>query len=98
MSKLRELARGQQCQLRIPGVCCFNTETTVLAHIRRNIAGLSIKPSDLCAVWACHKCHDEIDGRGASRFNPEEIDSFILAALLRQLLWYETHEVLNVCL
>lgn len=31
---LRKTARGRECQLRVPGVCNFNPETTVLAHYR----------------------------------------------------------------
>lgn len=97
MSKLRNLARGQECMLRIPGVCNFNTETTVLAHIRLG-TGLSQKPPDTCGVWACSSCHDVIDGRTKTRFSGEEIDSLVLGGLLRQLQWYDKHEVLTVCL
>ena len=62
MADLRKAARGHECQVRIPGVCNGNHETTVLAHIR--IAGLSgIKPPDLIAAIACSSCHDEIDRR-----------------------------------
>ena len=33
MSKLRKLARDRECQVRIPGICNHNPETTVLAHL-----------------------------------------------------------------
>ncbi len=33
MADLRKAARGRECQVRIPGVCNGNPETTVLAHI-----------------------------------------------------------------
>ncbi len=62
MKNLRKAARGRDCQVRIPGVCNFNPETTVLAHIRRG-GGIGMKPSDLCGVLACSSCHDMIDGR-----------------------------------
>ena len=32
MSKITESARGQQCQVNIPGVCSGNPETVVWAH------------------------------------------------------------------
>lgn len=38
MADLRKAARGRECQVRIPGVCNGNPETSVLAHIR--LAGL----------------------------------------------------------
>ncbi|ECK2143415.1 DUF1364 domain-containing protein, partial [Salmonella enterica subsp. enterica serovar Enteritidis] len=32
MADLRKAARGRECQVRIPGYCNHNPETTVLAH------------------------------------------------------------------
>ncbi|HFR8650170.1 TPA: nuclease domain-containing protein [Escherichia coli] len=34
MADLRKAARGRECQVRIPGVCNGNPDTSVLAHIR----------------------------------------------------------------
>jgi hypothetical protein len=61
MSKLRKAARGRDCQVRIPGVCNHNPETTVLAHLSG--AGMGRKANDLHGAWACSDCHDVIDGR-----------------------------------
>ena len=64
MADLRKAARGRECQVRIPGVCNGNSETTVLAHIRiAGLCGTGIKPPDLIAAIACSSCHDEIDRR-----------------------------------
>ncbi|MGP3134015.1 DUF1364 domain-containing protein [Serratia nematodiphila] len=64
MSKLTKEARGRECQVRIPGVCNFNPETTVLAHYRlAGTCGTAIKPDDKQAAWACSACHDEVDRR-----------------------------------
>ena len=51
--------------VRLPGICNFNSETVVLAHIRLiGVSGMGMKaPSDLLGSWACSACHDEIDGR-----------------------------------
>ena len=63
-TKLTRAARGRDCQVRLPGICNFNSETTVLAHIRiAGLCGTSMKPPDLIAAWACSACHDEIDRR-----------------------------------
>lgn len=64
MTDLCKAARGRECQVRIPGVCNGNDETSVLAHIRlAGLCGTGIKPSDLIAAIACSACHDEIDRR-----------------------------------
>ena len=45
MSALTKLARGRACQVRLPGICNFNAETTVLAHYRlAGICGVGFKP------------------------------------------------------
>ena len=64
MSKLRDYAKGKECQVRIPGVCNFNPETTVLAHLNQiGISGRSLKAPDQLAAWCCSACHDEVDER-----------------------------------
>jgi hypothetical protein len=64
VSKLRDAARGQACQVRIPSICNFNAETTVLAHYRLSgLNGVGMKPLDICGSWTCSDCHNAIDGR-----------------------------------
>ena len=60
----RKAARGQPCQVRLPG-CNGGGETTVLAHYRlAGFCGTGIKPDDdVFGAWACSNCHDRIDGR-----------------------------------
>jgi len=61
---LRKEAKGRGCMVRLPGICNFNSETVVLAHIRlAGISGMGMKSPDLLGAWACNACHDEIDGR-----------------------------------
>lgn len=61
--KLRDSARGQDCTVRIPGVCNFNPETTVLAHLPSGSKGVGMKGPDNIAVFACSCCHDILDRR-----------------------------------
>ena len=50
--------------VRLPGICNFNSETVVLAHIRlAGVSGMGMKSPDLLGAWACNACHDELDGR-----------------------------------
>lgn len=64
MTKLRKEAKGKDCQIRLPGICNFNPETTSLAHYRMSgLSGMGLKPDDEIAAWACSACHDEADRR-----------------------------------
>lgn len=61
---LRKKAKGQECQIRLPGVCNFDPATTVLAHYRiAGLSGMGIKPPDWLGAWACSACHDAVDRR-----------------------------------
>lgn len=81
MSKLRKSARGQMCTLQIYPYCNNNKETTVLAHIPSNYKGLGMKSPDYFGVYACHNCHDVIDGRTKTDLSKEEILRCQLRAL-----------------
>jgi len=86
---LRNLARFQQCQLRLceddgTRICSFTPATVVLCHVRRGgVAGIGQKPVDLCAIYACSNCHDCMDGR--RKHNIANLDGDILNALCRTL-------------
>lgn len=56
-------SRGQQCTLRIPGVCNFNPDTVIPAHIRDRHKGAGTKASDLSVCNACSSCHACFDGQ-----------------------------------
>lgn len=61
--KLRDSARGQECTLRLPGICNFDPATTVLCHLPVMQRGIAIKSPDLASCFGCSSCHDAIDGR-----------------------------------
>jgi len=51
--------------VRVPDICTCGGEDTVLAHYRMaGLSGMGQKPDDIFGAWACHACHDAIDGRG----------------------------------
>lgn len=56
------------CQVRYPGICNGNTETTVLAHANGSAAGkgMGMKAPDYLAAYACSSCHALYD-RGMKR-------------------------------
>lgn len=84
MTDLRKEARGRQCQARIPGVCNFNPETTVLGHVRMaGITGAGEKAPDLLGAWVCSDCHDCIDGRAHKQIGLAARQTAMLAAVIR---------------
>jgi len=64
MSKITESARGEDCQVRLPGVCSFNPQQTVWAHANGHAAGkgMHLKSPDALGTYACYPCHMVIDG------------------------------------
>lgn len=83
MSKIRKSAKGEDCQVRIPGVCKFNPKTTVLAH--DGGAGWALKANDIHSVYACYECHLVIDG-AKSEFTREEIKLMFYDGMVRTQL------------
>ena len=83
--KLRQLAKGQECKVRIPGVCNHNPETTVLAHMGG--AGMALKDRDIFGAHACSSCHDVIDGRSNEVDDDFAVQVFFLAAIIETQHW-----------
>ena len=59
-SKIRLSAKGEQCLVRVPGVCNLDSATVVLAHL--NGAGVGMKNPDWKSAYACSSCHEWLDG------------------------------------
>ena len=84
MSKIRKSARGQQCQIRLVGICNHNPETVVLAHYRMaGTCGMGMKPSDIQAAYACSRCHDASDGRLKTDLSSDEIQTAFAEGVMR---------------
>ncbi|GAA0586532.1 nuclease domain-containing protein [Halomonas salifodinae] len=62
-SAIRQAAQGELCTVQIAGICRHNTETTVLAHLPHEGGIMGGKVDDLSSCFACHACHDVLDGR-----------------------------------
>jgi len=69
-SKLRKAARGQPCQVMLPGVCISDNDnlTTVLAHLPSG--GMATKSPDLLGAHSCYMCHQHLDGAVNHDFDP----------------------------
>jgi len=88
-TKITKSARGQDCQIRIPGYCNRNPETVVFCHLSGG--GIGAKVSDIHGAYGCSDCHDIVDRRvKAGRIAKEDIDLWFLEAVIRtQLLLIE---------
>ena len=76
-TKYTRSARGQECQVRLEGICNFNPETTVLAHL--NGGGAGMKHLDIHGAFCCSDCHDAVDRR-----THKDIDSDFLKLALHE--------------
>jgi len=70
-TKITRSANGEDCAIRLPGICNFNPETTILAHFNTIGKGMGIKSNDIHAAYMCSDCHDAVDGRNINH-NIEE--------------------------
>jgi hypothetical protein len=52
--KYTESARGQECQVRIPGICSHDPETVVFAHL--NGGGMGMKRASIHGAYCCSSC------------------------------------------
>ena len=55
--------------------------TTVFAHL--NGGGMGTKQKDLFGMYACHNCHDIIDGRKPTNYEREWLELEQLRAMKR---------------
>jgi hypothetical protein len=72
MSKLRKSARSRDCQVRLPGICNFNPETTILAHLGGG--GMGRKKHDIHGAFCCSSCHSAIDGATKTGYTKDELE------------------------
>ncbi len=85
--KLRDSARGQDCTLRLTGICNFDRETVVLAHLPCGLKGTGMKGPDNIAVFACSACHFYADG--PDRWSIHARD-YLRALAETQMCWIES--------
>lgn len=69
MTPIRKSARGEDCTMRIVGICNQDPATTVWAHSNQSQdgKGMGIKARDVEGCYACSACHEFYDG-GYARY------------------------------
>ncbi len=89
MSKITQSARGEECQVRLVGVCTHDPATTIWSHARFGAAGRgkSIKAIDECGAYCCTACDAAYDGqRQVVGMTRAEIDNDWFMGHLRSLV------------
>jgi hypothetical protein len=63
--KIRDSARGEDCLVRIPGICSGDPTHTIWSHAPLGAAGKGrgIKALDLAGSYCCVECDAAIDGQ-----------------------------------
>lgn len=76
MSKITKFAKGKQCTARVPGVCNFDSATSIWSHLNsvRWGAGRGLKAVDVCGLITCSNCGDAIDGRRKKYDSGDKLD------------------------
>lgn len=86
MTALRKSAKGRDCTVRIPGVCNFDPETTVLAHLGGG--GMGMKRNDIHGAFCCSSCHRVIDGVEQTLISKSMLKIYHLEGMVRtQEIW-----------
>ena len=80
-TKITKSARGENCQIRIPGVCNHSPDTVVFCHVGGG--GMAIKSIDAHGAYGCSSCHDYVDGRVKTEYDKNIIKLWFLEAVLR---------------
>lgn len=78
-------SKGQQCTLRIVGVCNGDPTTVVPAHIHDRHKGGGNKASDISVANACSACHAKFDGQAGKLLTRDEWFFYALRGLQETL-------------
>ena len=83
--RIRQEARMRPCAVRLLG-CRNEVETVVFAHAPCVDKGMGIKSPDFWGAFACHHCHDMLDGRQRGYLTKAEMDGLWMRGI------YETQK------
>ena len=73
---IRDSARGEECTIRIPGVCAGDPERTIWSHAPLGAAGKGrgIKALDICGAYGCTACDAVVDGQAPAPAGMSRVD------------------------
>lgn len=99
MSRIRKIARGQDCQVRLPWCCNGNPETVVLAHGNGSAyaKGIGMKSPDYQGAFCCSSCHDVVDRRkkAPQQLTRDQVELAFAEGVMRTQRILEAHGLLK---
>lgn len=83
LTPIQKSAKDEECTIRLPGVCNFRTDTTVLCHSNELAHGKggAMKAPDEHAAYGCCACHDVVDGRAP---RPDGMSYELMLSIFRE--------------
>lgn len=88
---LTRFARDKDCQIRLPGICNFNRETTVPCHFRViGYSGMAFKVPSFLIALGCSACHAVVD----SDKDPAIQLAFAIGVMRTQVLMFQYRLIL----
>ena len=60
-TKITKSAKGEDCSVRLPTICSFDNDKTILAHLGTSFSAPN-RANDFFAAYCCSDCHDVLDG------------------------------------
>jgi hypothetical protein len=94
MSKITQSAKGEQCTVRVSGLCINDPATTVAAHL--NGGGMAMKSHDIHSAYACSACHAWLDGGYVKTHTREQRDLCHLQGIVETQLKLLEKELIHV--
>lgn len=84
--KLLDSAKGQPCDLQIPGICNHDPATTVSCHVRDESFGMGVKADDQSTFHGCSACHRFWDtGAYLGKMSEADMLRLVLRAIQRTM-------------
>lgn len=87
---IRQSARGEECTVRIPGICTFDTAATIWSHYRGQAGGkgFAIKSIDEAGAYCCTACDAVYDGQRSRPpgMSKDDVDLAWLQGHIRSLV------------
>lgn len=87
---IRQSARGEDCDVRIPGICSFDPATVIWSHFRGLAGGkgFAIKSVDEAGAYCCTRCDAVYDGQAPRPpgMSKADIDLMWLQGHIRSLV------------
>ena len=86
-SAITQHAKGQSCQIRLPGICSGDASTVVFCHLNDSAfgKGMGQKATDLAGFHGCYACHAYVDtGHGTKPLMTDaELEKAMMVAVVR---------------